>query len=78
MTSVDWIGSLGVFMILLAYVLNISDRLDKNSLVFILLNAVGAGLACVASILMQYIPFVILEGVWTVVSLVSLIKYWRR
>ncbi|MDO5978283.1 CBU_0592 family membrane protein [Flavivirga spongiicola] len=78
MNAIDRVGFLGVFQILLAYALNIFDRLDKNNLTFILLNLVGASLACLASILMNYFPFIILEGVWTVVSLASLIKHMRK
>lgn len=75
MTTIDWIGFLGVFQILLAYVLNLSGRLHKANLLFILLNLCGASLACLASVLMNYIPFIILEGAWALVSLIALIKY---
>ena len=72
MSTIDWIGFLGVFQILLAYALNSFDRLKKDDLTFILLNLFGASLACLASILMKYLPFIILEAVWTLVSLISL------
>ena len=74
MNIVDWIGFVGVFQILLAYTLNVSGRLENNSLTFILLNLFGAVLACIASIIMKYIPFIILEGVWSIVSIMTLIK----
>ena len=74
MNTTDWIGFIGVFQILLAYTLNVSGKLEKSSLTFILLNLFGAMLACLASILMNYLPFIILEGVWSIVSLISLIK----
>ena len=63
MNTVDWIGFVGVFQILLAFILNIFGKLDRKDLAFILLNLVGAGMACLASILMGYLPFIILEGV---------------
>lgn len=75
MTTVDWLGFVGVFQILLAYVLNIFGKLEKKNLSFILLNLIGASLACLASILMEYMPFIILEGVWALVSLIALLKY---
>jgi hypothetical protein len=77
MNTVDWIGFAGVFQILLAYVLNVSNKLDKNDLIYILLNLSGAVLACLASILMKYFPFIILEGVWAVVSLFALLKHYK-
>ncbi len=75
MNTVDWIGFVGVFQILLAYVLNVFGKLEKKDLMFILLNLIGASLACLASILMKYMPFIILEGVWALVSLIALLKY---
>lgn len=78
MTQVDWIGSIGVFMILLAYVLNAFGKLEHNNLSFILLNLIGSALACTASVLMNYMPFIILEAVWALVSFVSLINYFRK
>ena len=74
MDTADWIGFIGVFQILVAYVLNVCGKLSNNNVIFLLLNLVGAGLACLASVLVNYIPFIILEGVWTAVSLYTLIK----
>ena len=71
----DIIGSIGVFILLLAFVLNLLNKISGKSLVYILMNIVGAGLACYASYLINYIPFIILEGVWTVVSLIALLRY---
>jgi hypothetical protein len=78
MNLVDWIGFIGVFQILLAYILNVSGNIENESLPFILLNLIGAGMACLASVLMEYLPFILLEAVWAIVSLISLIKYFRR
>lgn len=80
MSSVDWIGSIGVFQILLAYILNVIGKLEKEHLAFILLNLIGAAMACLASVLMNYLPFIILEGVWTLVTFITLIKYkkWQE
>ncbi|PTX41454.1 hypothetical protein C8P64_3254 [Christiangramia gaetbulicola] len=77
MDLVDWVGFAGVFQILLAYILNVSKKISNESLAFILLNLIGAAMACLASILMNYLPFIILEAVWAIVSLIALIKYFR-
>lgn len=77
MNKIDWIGFIGVFQILLAYILSIFGKIDKTDLLFILLNLIGASMACLASILMNYLPFILLEGVWAIVSLFSLLKYKR-
>jgi hypothetical protein len=68
-------GSLGVAILLLAFVLNMLKIIRTESLSYLLLNFIGAGIACFASWLIPYFPFVILEGVWAVVSLVSLVKH---
>jgi len=53
MDTIDWIGSTGVFMILLAYFLNVTEKITNKDLSFILLNFIGATLACLASILLK-------------------------
>lgn len=77
MTFTDWIGSIGVFQILLAYFLNVVGKISTKDLSFILLNLIGASMACFASILLNYWPFIILEGVWALVSLVTLMRFNR-
>jgi len=73
----DWIGFTGVTILLLAFLLNLRGKLSQNDLPYILMNVIGAGLAGLASVLIHYIPFVILEGAWTLVSLVALVKHFR-
>jgi hypothetical protein len=75
MSTTDWLGFVGVFQILLAYVLNVLGKIEKENLSFILLNLIGSSLACLASIIMNYMPFIILEGVWAFVTFISFIKY---
>ncbi len=72
MTVDELVGSIGVGILLLAYALNVSGKLSNHSQVYAGLNMVGAGLACFASWLIAYYPFVVLEGVWTLVSLWAL------
>lgn len=76
----DWIGSIGVFMILLAFFLNVNGKLDRSDIWYILLNLVGAVMACLASLMIEYVPFIILEGTWGLVSLnalrIKLINSW--
>jgi hypothetical protein len=75
MTPTDYLGFAGVSLILLAYFLNLRKWLATDHLAYVLLNCVGAALACLASVIMEYLPFVLLEGVWFLVSAVAL---WRR
>jgi hypothetical protein len=77
MSTTDWIGFIGVFQLLLAYVLNVAGKISKHQLLYILLNLSGAAVACLASIMMHYMPFIILEAAWTLVSFFSLINYMK-
>ena len=77
MTVTDWIGFIGVTILLIAYFLNLRNLLKKESLTYLLLNFIGAGLACFASLLLNYIPFIILEGCWTMVSLYGIFQYYK-
>jgi len=74
MTMTDIIGTVGVGLILLAYFCSIFGWIDGKGQLFFLLNMAGAGLACYASWLIGYWPFVVLEGTWLLVSLIGLIK----
>jgi hypothetical protein len=74
MSTNDLIGTVGVGLILLAYFLNIFSLIPKDGKLFFVMNIVGAAIACFASILINYIPFVILEGTWVVVSVFGLLK----
>ncbi len=74
----DCIGFTGVAILLLAFLLNLLKKITSNSLPYIVMNIIGAGLACLASCLIGYIPFVILEATWTIVSVIALINYLRK
>jgi hypothetical protein len=74
LTFNDWIGFSGVAILLIAYGLNLSGKWSKTTTAYICLNIFGAGLACLASWLIHYFPFVLLEGVWTIVSVYALFK----
>ncbi len=73
----DLIGTLGVGLILLAYFLHTIRLLQQNGKTFFILNMIGAALACYASFLINYWPFIILEGTWCLVSIYGLMKTMR-
>jgi hypothetical protein len=77
MTYNDIIGSIGVAMILIAYFLNTENLIPVNGKFFYVVNIIGAALACYASYLIAYWPFVILEGTWTLVSVYGLMRAMR-
>lgn len=68
------IGSTGVALLLIAFLLNIAKLLTAEGLPYLTLNFVGGALALTSSWLIDFIPFVILELVWTSAALVALIR----
>jgi hypothetical protein len=78
MTTADIIGSIGVAILLLAFLLNLLKRLNQDTPLYSLLNMVGAGLACYASWIIDYLPFVVLEGTWCLVAAVALVRAFLR
>jgi hypothetical protein len=78
MTVADWIGSAGVGILLIAFLLNLLKKIAQNSVAYVLMNLIGALLAGLASVMIKYTPFIILEAAWVLVSLVTLINILRR
>jgi hypothetical protein len=78
MTVADWIGSIGVSILLVAFLLNLLKKIAQDSVSYVSMNLIGALLAGLASWMINYTPFIILEAVWGLVSMVSLISIMRR
>lgn len=74
MSLPDCIGTIGVSLLLLAFGLNLLKIIAADSYLYLSLNVIGAMLAGLASVLINYIPFVILESVWMLVSLFAITK----
>lgn len=74
----DIIGIIGVALLLIAYFLHLFKYIAKEDLSYILMNIIGAIFAAIASYLIHYYPFVILESTWGCVSCIALYQYFRR
>jgi hypothetical protein len=74
----DIIGFTGVAILLIAFLLNLAKVIHQNSRWYICMNLVGAGFACAASVMIDYIPFIILEGTWALVSLIALLYSFKN
>ena len=74
MSKSDILGSVGVAFLLLAYFMNLFQWMRRNSKVYGILNVAGASLACYASLMIGFIPFVILEGIWAIVALIGMLR----
>lgn len=70
----DIVGAVGVTLILIAFVANVIGRMERGDRAYLWLNLVGAGLACASSVMIGFIPFVVLEGIWAAVALAGLLN----
>jgi hypothetical protein len=68
------IGFTGVSLLLAAFVLNLLKRLPADGYPYALLNMAGAAIACYSSYLIDFLPFVILEGVWALAAAGALVR----
>lgn len=73
-TFAEIVGSVGVFLLLVAFVLNLFGFLTESARSYQLTNAIGAGLSCYSAHLIDFPPFVVLEGTWCIVATVALMR----
>ena len=78
MSATDWFGAIGVGILLVAFLLSLLKKISLEGPVYSGLNILGAGLACYASLLLDYWPFIILESIWTLVSVIAFIQSLRK
>ena len=72
--NAEWTGAVGVGLLLGAFFLNLFGWLKTDSRAYQALNVVGAGIACYASYLIDFLPFVVLEGSWSLVAGSALLR----
>jgi len=72
------IGSAGVTLLLVAFFLNLMKALRSDGWLYLIMNLVGASLACYSSYLIRFMPFVVLEGTWAGVAALALVRRIRR
>jgi hypothetical protein len=68
----------GAVSILAAFTLGQLRLLDQHSLVYLTLNLVGSAVLAVIAFVDERWGFLLLEGVWSIVSAASLIDVLRR
>lgn len=74
MSLSDILGSIGVTLLLIAFLLNLKALLSSDSKIYVFLNIIGAALCGYSSYLIKFYPFVILEGVWALAAISTLIN----
>lgn len=71
-------GSTGVTLLLVAFFLNLMKVLRSDGWLYLIMNLVGASLACYSSYLIRFMPFIVLEGTWAGVAAIALARRLRR
>lgn len=74
----DILGTLGVAVIILTYILLQLERLGSEQLAYSLLNAAGASLILVSLYFSFNFPSFIVEFFWLLISLFGIGKYLRQ
>ena len=67
----------GAILVLIGYALAQAGRFDVNSLPYLLINLVGSALLALVAAIGHQWGFLLLNGVWAVVSLTSLARAFK-
>ena len=73
----DFLGNVGVVLIIIDYLLLQLNRISSSSLSYSLLNAIGATLIISSLISNFNLSAFIMEAVWVIISLFGLYRYFR-
>lgn len=74
----DLIGSVGVGVIILTYILLQTDKIKSESLAYSVLNGLGAGLIAISLIFDFNLSAFIVESLWVLISLYGIAKYFLK
>lgn len=72
--AIDLIGWIGSVMVVLAYGLNIWNKLASDSVPYFLLNIVGSGCLIVNTIFHHAIPSAVVNIIWVGIAVVALCR----
>lgn len=76
MKTSDIIATIGVTILVVAFLLQNLKLIKSEGATYGFLNFIGATIACYASWLISFYPFVILEGIWSCIALYGLFKFY--
>lgn len=78
MSLADVIATIGISILLFAFILNSRKVISADKLLYNILNIIGAALCGYSAYLISFYPFVVLETVWVLVALLALIRSVSR
>ena len=71
---VELLGVLGMLLLLTGFVLNLLSKLEHDSALYIWLNILGGFILAVYALLINSLPFLILELIWSLFALSKIFK----
>ncbi|HEX8287925.1 MAG TPA: hypothetical protein VF556_08020 [Pyrinomonadaceae bacterium] len=77
-TLYDFVGSVGVFLIILTYILLQAEKIKSESLIYSVLNAAGASLIIFSLVFNFNFSAFIVEFFWVLISIYGIIKYFAK
>jgi predicted membrane protein len=73
----DLIGIIGVFVIIVAYMLLQLEKMDAKDLTFSILNTLGALLIIISLLYDWNLASFLMEAIWMLISLYGMLKYYK-
>jgi len=73
----DFIGNIGVVVLMIAYLMLQLNKLRSDGLAYSLLNAVGASLVIVSLLFDFNLSALLMEVFWVLISLVGIYRHFR-
>jgi len=72
------IGIAGMFILLIAFILNLFVKLSQDSITYGLLNTIGGLLLAFYAYTIESFPFLVLEMVWTISAFYKTVLVWIK
>ena len=73
----DLIGIFGVFIIIIAYMLLQTEKMDAKDLSFSVLNSLGALLIIISLLYDWNLASFLMESIWMLISVYGILKYYK-
>lgn len=68
------IGTVGAALLLIAFTLEKFELLQNNSFEYNMLNFIGAALLTWYALILNSVPFIVLEGIWALIAFWYLVR----
>ena len=74
----DFVGNIGVILIIVAFYLNVSEKIKSTDRSYNFLNLIGSILLLTSLIYKPNLSNIIIEIIWGGISLIGLYKYYSQ